>query len=289
MLSYQHEFHAGNAADCMKHICLVQILQDLNKKEKNWTVIDSHSGAGRFFLNDERLLKTSEAKKGIEILFEKRKLITSPVIKDYLEKEEPYFANGEYAGSPELVRLFAREKDSHFLIEKHPQALKSLKENILKPLLTKKGDQKSFRNTKIIEGDSWVSIKALVPPLIKRGLVLIDPSYEDESDFFNAAKAVEEIHKKWNTAIIALWYPLLERRKNETRAMLSSMETCAKTSLQTTDFFRFETVFYNKNLMREEDKAHMYGSGMFFINPPWMLKEKLENSKREIEFLLGKK
>ena len=276
MLSYQHEYHAGNKADILKHICLTLILQSLCKKDKAFTVIDTHASVGRFFLNDEKLVKTGEAVRGIQKLFDFYKtssLFLPEGIRLYLEKEEPYLEKGLYAGSPELERLFMRKGDSLFLIEKHPQALRALQENIEKDILVngengyaeKKAEVRAF----VKNADSYESLNALTPPKIKRGLIICDPSFEDLSDYKQVTEALSLARKKWNTGIIALWYPILDHKKNETAKMLSALEDMAKLGLNPTSSFRCEFTFEEKNLS---------GSGMLVINPPWQLKEKLEES-----------
>lgn len=281
MLSYQHEYHAGNVADIQKHVCLNTILEGLCSKEKPFTVIDSHSGAGVFNLQDQRSLKTGEAQEGILKLY---KYFTNPNIpfppelKNYMQKEDPYIKEGLYAGSPEIERLNMRKGDNLFLIEKHPQAIENLQSNLHESLLTPSGRSKSLVKVNLIKSDSYQSLNALTPPLIKRGLVLVDPSYEDSSDYKEVTDAIKNVHKKWNTAIIALWYPLVSRRKNETSQMLSALEDDAKMSLNPSETFRCEMIIKDAEEVKKEDGPHLYGSGMFVINPPWNLKEKMEKN-----------
>ncbi len=286
MLSYQHEYHAGNHADVLKHICLTLILDSLCKKDKPFTVIDSHSGAGRFNLQDERILKTGEASGGIFRLMQNgsdESQIPQSIL-HYIKLEKPYFERSLYAGSPEISRLCMREQDHLHLVEKHPAALQNLQNNFQLPLFLCENNstgshfsekQADVRYT-IHNEDSYKALAALTPPLVKRGLVLIDPSYEDAEDYIRVEDAVKSVHKKWNTAIIALWYPLLVRRKNETAQMLSALEDNAKLGLNPCESFRSELKVVPAETMTKEDGAHLYGSGMLVINPPWKLKEQME-------------
>lgn len=272
-LSYQHEYHAGNHADILKHICLCLILESLCRKDKPFTVIDTHSGAGIFSLNDERLLKTGEAKKGIERLHQiamLRKDIPHG-IELYMQKEAPYIESGKYAGSPELERLFLREQDTLHLIEKHPAAGRDLMQNM--------GGSKTAR---IHNADCYETLKALTPPPVRRGLILCDPSFEDADDYMNAYRALSLAHKKWGTAIIALWYPILTRRKNERNQMLSMLENSVKTGASASECIRLELETRAPGATDGDSLSHMYGSGMMVINPPWQLKEEAE---RCTEFL----
>ncbi len=284
--SYQHEYHAGNHADIFKHICLTLILEHLCQKEKPFTIIDSHSAAGKFSLDDDRIKKTNEAQKGIIRLFndyKKNPNIFPKEMLPYLKLESPYLENNIYAGSPEIEKIYLRNDDTLYLVEKHPEALKTLQQNInlqvLKPHIEKE-NKCSPKHIFIKAEDSFIALKALTPPLIKRGFILCDPSYEDASDYVKVTNTLKLVHSKWNTAIIALWYPLLLRRKNETAQMLSSLEDFAKTQLKPIETFRKELSLYDiKEIpeeMKQEKASHLYGSGMFLINPPWQLKEQLD-------------
>lgn len=273
MLSYQHEFHAGNHADLLKHTALVFILESLCKKEKPFTIIDTHAGAGIFSLSDERILKTGEAKAGIEKLRNFTAKTSAPVpeiIKTYLEKEEPYLEKGLYAGSAELEAVYARKQDIIHFSELHKEAAEKLQENMKK------------RNAKTIVHvqDSYKTLSSLLPPLVKRGLILCDPSYEDKSDYNQAAEALSNAHKKWNTAIIALWYPLLSRKKNETTQMISTLESACKIGVNSCEYLNVQLIVKDEAEMQKEDGAHLYGSGMFIMNPPYLLKENLEEAAK---------
>lgn len=290
MLSYQHEYHAGNHGDILKHTCLAAILESLVKKDKPFTLIDTHSGAGRFSLDDERLIKTGEAESGI-VKLEKALENASEIpqaIKLYAEIQKPYFKRKLYAGSPEIERLFLRDGDICHLIEKHPSALKSIEENSKLPLITGQGEKNQSGKCMVHDGDSYKTLFSLVPPKIKRGLVLCDPSYEDKSDYLQVTDALKNVRKKWNTAVIALWYPLLERKKNETAQMLCALEDFAKLGTNPCGTARFELEIYrNDNLppeMQGDACPHMRGSGMFVINPPWLLEEKMNEA---LSFMQG--
>ncbi len=281
MLSYQHEYHAGNHADLLKHVCLCLILESLCKKEKPFTVIDSHSGSGIYDLNDEKLQKTGEARDAIEKL-QKACIDSAGNIPHgvalYLEKEKKFLEERKYAGSPAIEKMFLRDKDKLHLIEKHPQAIENLKGNMF-------SDRDSRIN--IHNDDAYKMLNSLTPPLIKRGLVLCDPSFEDRSDYMQVSDTLKKVHKKWNTAIIALWYPLLTRKKNETSQMLTELEDFGKLGTNPCESIKVELIAKNADYENEEEgKSHLYGSGMFIMNPPYMLKEMLEDSKSYLEKII---
>lgn len=278
MLSYQHEYHAGNFADVLKHCCLLEILSSLAQKEKPFTIIDTHAGSSIYSLNDERILKTGEAENGIKKLLQFTKDNQTPLphsVTLYLEKETPFIQNDSYAGSPELERQFIRENDALHLVELHPEAYRKLQDNI--DSIKDKNQSIHIHNS-----DSFATLNALTPPKIKRGLILCDPSYEDKDDFRKTAAALTNAHKKWNTAIIAVWYPLLTRRQNEINQMTAALETAAKTGNNPCSVYKCEMSLYDSDKIPDsmtEDKAsHMYGSGMFIINPPWQLDIKMNQT-----------
>lgn len=278
MLSYQHEYHAGNHADIFKHVTLCLILKSLCKKEKPFTVIDSHAGAGIFSLEDERLLKTGESKEGIEKLFRLLDGTAAEIphgLKEYIALEKPYIVRRKYAGSPEIERLYARKGDSLHFVEKHPQSLASLKANMEK------------KNVHIHNEDSFKALQALTPPAVRRGLVLCDPSYEEAEDYRSVCSALKTVRRKWNTAVIALWYPLLLRRRHETAQLLTELEDFCKTGTAPCETLRAELTVKNPDeAAKNECAPHLYGSGMLILNPPWKLKEELAENAAFLEKML---
>lgn len=262
------------------------ILEFLCKKEKPFTVIDLHAGAGVFNLNDERAIKTGEAKSGIQYLKSLSLSSCPEAVGTYLQKESAYLEQGLYAGTPELERLYARKGDQIHLVEKHPQTLESLVNNMSLPLHVAEGLAKTAVQPKIHKDDSYKAADFLTPPLIKRGLIIADPSYEDADDYRKVTDALKTARKKWNTAIIALWYPLIARRKNETTQMLTELEDFGKLGTIPCESFKVELIVRNPDEMKEEAGPHLYGSGMFIMNPPYKLKEKMEDASRWLEGLL---
>ena len=268
MLSYRHAFHAGNHADILKHLCLVGVLESMTKKDKNFTAIDAHAGAGIYFLDDERAIKTGESQVGILSLYQKflanKENSEIPnLVKNYLHFVEPYLKNNQYPGSPEIIRKFLRSGDKEFLFELHNTEIEILKSNIKDSRIT------------ILHQNSFENLKSVVPPLIKRGLLLIDPSYEVSSDYENSAKSLILAYKKWNVAVLCLWYPLLKHRKSECEMMLDKI----KTSIENLSKEK-EIQIDNFQLLVDSPEKEMglYGSGMLIVNTPWQLKEKIQES-----------
>ena len=268
MLSYQHEFHAGNAADTFKHTALCLILDALCAKDKPLTVIDTHAGSGVYSLDDERLVKTGEAAGGIEALFAlytKAPTLFPEGLSLYLEAQRSYVESRLYAGSPEIELAFARRGDTLFFAEKHPQAISSLKEAV--------GSRRAF----IREADSFDELRSLVPPLVRRGLVFIDPSYEEADEWQKVAAAFEGVRRKWNTAVVAVWYPLLARQEGKAACLVHTLESACKTGRMPCEFLNSELVTHQAKSLK--GSSHLLGSGLFVANPPWHMGERLEGCR----------
>ena len=284
MLSYRHAFHAGNHADILKHSMLVLILRSLQKKDKPYTLIDTHAGAGIYTLDDERAVKTGEAEAGIVRLLrcagEKPESVPEELL-PYLDLCRAYEKNGKYPGSPEIMRNFLRPvggvalaadsraaagaaksgtapttpaQDKLVLMELHNTEIDVLRINM------KRGSDSSRIN--IHHRDAYEAMSALVPPDPKRGLLLMDPSYEVDSDYTNVIDSLRVAHRRWTSGVICLWYPLLKRRVAETAQLKAALRDAAAET--PCSFMTAELVVDD-----EENEAGLYGSGMAVINPPW--------------------
>ena len=278
MLSYQHAFHAGNHADILKHYVLCSVIQSLNKKEKPYTLYDTHAGSGLYDMLDNRSLKTNEAAKGIIALVQALKNNPASVccsdqsFTAYLELVNNYLDKNLYPGSPLIERDLMRPQDTLILSELHPLEIENLKNNI-----------KGSKNVQVHKRSGWEMLKALTPPATKRGAALIDPSYEEADDYTAAAKTICQVHKKWTNGIIMLWYPLLAHRQKEIESMLKTIRDNVKEINANTALDTFELLVNTpdahketslQDYLKDEDKKNpprLYGSGMLVINTPWNL------------------
>lgn len=282
MLSYQHVYHAGNHADILKHYVLTFVLNSLNKKEKPYTFFDTHSGSGLYDLTDSRSLKTSEAEAGITKLLKQEN--APEELKNYLDFVRTYTEKGFYPGSPEIERAFMRQQDVLVLSELHPQEIENLKQNMNHTGTGMNANQEGAAKNPVVQihkRDGWEMIKAMTPPATKRGGVLIDPSYEEDEDYENAAEAIIKVHKKWSSGIILLWYPLLEHRENEIKKMLDSITQTVHSVNENTELENLQLCVNPKGSYR------LYGSGMLVINAPWKLKEEGETVIKYLGKIFG--
>ena len=282
MLSYQHAFHAGNHADILKHYVLSSVIQSLNHKDKPYTLFDTHAGSGLYDMLDNRSLKTNEAGKGIIALNQIIQDDSRPELQTktfpqtftaYLELIQKYLDKNLYPGSPTIETELMRPQDTLILSELHPAEIHNLRTNL----------EHSNKSIQIHNRSGWEMLKALTPPSTKRGAALIDPSYEESSDYEDAANTICSVHKKWTNGIIMLWYPLLAHREAEIQGMLTQITDYVRSINANTQINKYELCVNTKDAHKEvslqevlEDSAkknppRLYGSGMLVINTPWNL------------------
>jgi 23S rRNA (adenine2030-N6)-methyltransferase len=267
MLSYRHAFHAGNHADVLKHIILLQIAEYMGEKPAPFWIIDTHAGAGRYALESAHASKLAEYKDGIGRLWEAKGL--PPAAKDYVDMVRQLNPDGQlrhYPGSPWLARQMLRDGDRLRLYEMHTTDAKLLLECF-------KG---TGREVAITDGDGFTGLKAILPPPPRRGLVLIDPSYETKGDYTAVVKALQESLKRFPTGTYALWYPMLS--KLESRQLPDKLKRlgCSNWLHATLEV-----------KAPAKDGFGMNGSGMFIINPPWTLEKKLHETLPKLTELLA--
>jgi 23S rRNA (adenine2030-N6)-methyltransferase len=252
MLSYRHGFHAGNHADVLKHWILTLCIDYLKQKEKPFHVIDTHAGAGRYSLHDKLALQTREAESGILALWPQRKELPE-VFASYLALLEPDHQGRlkYYPGSPLLAYRQLRRGDRLRLTEQHNTELAALEKLF-----------QDKRQVDVVQADGFAQLKAWLPPVTQRALVIIDPSYKRKSDYDAVIQALKLAVQRFPGGMYLLWYPLLKNQPVE--RMLGSLKTLAPNWLDV------------RLQIKAAPEGHgMYGSGMFLINPPWVLKEQL--------------
>lgn len=268
MLSYQHAYHAGNHADILKHFVLCFVIQSLNKKDKPYTLYDTHAGSGLYDLLDNRSIKTGEAEKGIVQLL--KHLPENSDLDFYIDFVKAYVDKNLYPGSPEIESSLKRPGDLLMLSELHPQEIENLKHNMKKKV-----------NVQIHNRNGFEMLKSMTPPQTKRGAVLIDPSYEEAKDYTDVAQTIISVYKKWTNGIYMLWYPLLAHRETEINIMLTSITEAVKQINPNTEIVNATLCVNDKDSHKEvelkdlekNNPPRLYGSGMLVINAPWHLQE----------------
>jgi 23S rRNA (adenine2030-N6)-methyltransferase len=274
MFSYRHAFHAGSHADILKHLILIHLVKYLQEKPAALTIIDTHAGAGIYSLIDGFASVSSEADSGIFRL--SKYALENPLcdgLDDYLkivQAENPSEKIGIYPGSPFIIARLLRAQDRLKLFELHPKEIDILRHNI--------AQLKQAKQIDIYAEDSFSRLKGLLPPPSRRGLVLIDPSYEDKQDYRYLETAMEEALHRFATGCYAIWYPILSRR--ESAALPDRMKKIA--TVHKRSWLHVELRVENAPKERR-----LQASGMFIINPPWTLENQLAQSLPTLVKVLG--
>ena len=271
MFSYRHGFHAGNHADVLKHVVLSQLLGYLNQKPAPYMVIDTHAGAGVYQLDSDYATKSGESDEGVALLWGRDDI--PPAVNDYLQVISDMNPAGRlrhYPGSPFLAERLMRDQDRLRLFEMHPTDSKLLAENFrkLQAHAAANGQKSSARGTRVQmqRADGFAGLKALLPPPSRRGLILMDPSYEDKDDYRKVKVALEDAQKRFATGTYAIWYPVLGRL--ESQQLPERLKRVAASE------------WLNVTLTVAGPAAQEQGlrsSGMFIINPPWTLEATLKD------------
>jgi 23S rRNA (adenine2030-N6)-methyltransferase len=266
MFSYRHSFHAGNHADVLKHLCQMLILQKLSIKIKPWTYIDTHSGAGLYSLTSEESQKTAEYLQGIERLVGYVGDCTA--ILNYQTLVNQFLQQNEYPGSPQIAAQLARENDKLVCLEFHNNEISNLKSNM------------RGTNAAIHHRDGFEGVLALSPPKPARGMVLIDPPYELANEYGLVVDTVTKLLKKWSSAVVAIWYPLLGGRAGA-KQPLSNIMVESLSQLPCNNLLTVEL-----EVEQQDQESGMYGSGLAIINAPWQLDSDLAECIPELHQLL---
>ena len=270
MFSYRHAFHAGSHADILKHLVLIHLVEYLQEKSGALTMIDTHAGAGIYNLEDGFAKVSNEAEGGIFRLANyiasatQVNSLVDPGIEKYFQCIQSENTNGTlsaYPGSPFILARLLRPQDRLKLFELHPKEIDILRHNIQQLPQAKQID--------IYAENSFTRLKGLLPPPSRRGLVLIDPSYEDKQDYRYLEVALEEALQRFATGCYAIWYPILSRR--ESAALPERIKKIA--AAHNRSWLHVELRVENA-----PGERRLQASGMLIINPPWTLKQHLSGA-----------
>lgn len=256
MLSYRHAFHAGNHADVLKHLVLVQLVRYLAQKDKPFWVIDTHAGAGLYALDVGYATKLAEFETGIGKLWGRKDL--PPPLAEYVKLVRELNPDGKlklYPGSPWFALHTMREQDRLRLFELHSSDSRLLQKNF----------SDAGKRVVIEVSDGFAGLKALLPPAPRRGLVLIDPSYEVRDDYRHVLHALRDQLPRFPSGTYAIWYPQLARI--ESKELPDKLKRLiGKNWLHVALTVRTPS----------SDGVGLHGSGMFVVNPPWTLHATLQ-------------
>jgi 23S rRNA (adenine2030-N6)-methyltransferase len=255
-MNYRHAYHAGNFADVVKHATLCRVLTHLREKPAAFRVIDTHAGAGRYDLAGPEAGKTLEWRDGIGRLLG---AVLPPPIREllapYLDAIAALNPGGRlahYPGSPVLAQALLRRQDRLIACELEPRAAAALERELA-----------SDNRAKAIAIDGWTALTAYLPPVERRGVVLIDPPFEQPDEFARLGERLAAAHRKWPTGIYLLWYPIKDPAEAQgfSRGLVR---------LGIAKMLRVELI-----LPTAGPDTGLRGSGLIAVNPPWTLHDEL--------------
>jgi len=258
MLSYRHGYHAGNAADVLKHFILTYVLDYIKKKDKGFIFIDSHAGAGKYLISDPYMQKNKEYLQGIKKILQLKN--DNIFLKRYLDLIKSINFNSDlkiYPGSCYLAARSLRPNDNLYFFELHPKEFLNLKKNF-------KNDSRVI----IENADSYQRLNKLLPPKEKRAVILIDPSYELKDEYEKVLEMLSDCYKKFPLGVYIIWYPVLKSKKSE-KFIFNILKKKYK------NLSHVEMITDNSN-------NGMQGSGLFILNCPWSIENDIKKSLETI-------
>ena len=255
MLAYRHAFHAGNHADVLKHIVLMQVLRHLADKPKGFRYVDTHGGAGGYSLEGRYAQKKGEWERGIGQLWTRDDL--PPRVADYVALVRRFNPDGvlrQYPGSPALAQMLLRPQDEIRAYELHPTEQKILRATL-----------ESTPGALTYDGDGFVGLKSQLPPPSRRGVVLMDPSYEGNADYRKVISTLREAVERFAAGVYLVWYP--EVTKVEAAELPRRLQALAPKGW----------LHARLSVQRPDSQGFgLAGSGMFVLNPPHGLAAELQ-------------
>lgn len=253
-MNYRHAFHAGNFADVIKHAALAYLLDLIAAKPKPFMVLDTHAGIGQYDLASIEAFKTGEARTGIERIWPERHL-SPPELTPYFTCLSALNPGRDhllfYPGSPLIAKAALRADDKMVLIERHPDDAMVL--------------ERLFYNdpqVRVEEADGWTALKARLPPVPRRGLVLIDPPFEEPDEFDRLLRGLKDGYRRFATGVFVAWYPIKDEgavAQFKNRLTQSGIEK----------ILCLECRIAKPEAVKGEWGPGLHGTGMIIINPSW--------------------
>jgi 23S rRNA (adenine2030-N6)-methyltransferase len=242
-MNYRHHYHAGNFADCVKHALFIALLRAMLRKETPIFVLDTHAGIGHYDLTAEPARKTGEWESGIGLVME----ANVPALADYVGLVDRL---GLYPGSPAIARALLRPGDRLVLCELHDEDAALLR--------------RAFRHdpqVHVHHRDGYEALAALLPPVERRGLVLLDPPFERSDEFTVLAGALDAAWRKFPRGVYTAWYPV--KHRPPVRAFFAELTARGMRDVIAAEFL----------LRRPVDPLRLNGCGLIVVNPPYRFEE----------------
>ena len=265
-MNYRHEFHAGNFADVLKHVILLGVLDALKRKTAPFAYLDTHAGSGVYAVDSQAARKTGEFRAGVLRVLDASDL--PPLLRHYVEAVracDPGTPLTRYPGSPWLAQYALRAQDRAVLCELQPEEATALRAHL-------HGDARMH----VHQRDAYEALRALLPPVEKRGLALIDPPFEaQEAEFKLIQRALATALSRWPGGTFAVWYPIKLQRTRE--PFLRWLQGCAAQSVLVAELA----------VRTENSPLRLNGCGIALLNPPWKLDQALSAALPALARLLG--
>ena len=249
-MNYRHSFHAGNSADVVKHGLLIALVRALQLKQGALTLIDTHAGCGLYDLGGDQAQRTGEATQGVLRAFAD----LNPLLNDYRAAVQAVNVGTEahlYPGSPRILSQLLRPQDFLILNEKHPEDAYALRG--------------AMRGTPaaVHERDAYELWLAMLPTRTPRGVVVVDPPYEQTDERARITATLAAAMRKWAHGVTVIWYPLKDR----------AAHVRWKQQLSKLGISKLLTV---EHWLYDADQPGIYnGAGLFIVNPPYAFTEAL--------------
>ena len=267
-MNYRHIYHAGNFADVLKHAVLARLVVYLQQKDKAFRLLDTHAGIGLYDLSSEEAQKTGEWRDGIGRLMEAE--LAEPVatiLAPYLDAVRSLNPEGEitlYPGSPKLARMLFRPQDRLSAMELHPDDSRRLARLF-------EGDYQ----VRVTELDGWLALGAHLPPKEKRGIVLVDPPFEEEGEYDRLIDGLSRAWRRFPGGVYCLWYPIKKGAPiadfhEGLKALEIPKMLCAELSVKS-----------------DRDATGLSGTGLIIVNPPFTLKDELHATLPELKRVMA--
>lgn len=262
-MNYRHAFHAGNFADVHKHAVLLALIERLKHKPKPLFYLDTHAGRGWYDLRGEDAMRSGEWREGIARLAR-----TQPRAADfsrYLQAvKSPGVEPTRYPGSPIVAIEALREVDRVVLIERQPVEAQALQQTM-----------RANRGVSVVCGDGYAALKTYLPPRENRGLVLIDPPYESDSELADAEQALRLGLSRWSNGVFVLWYPI--KAGAQSQRLHATLKTSGLRKL----------LLLELTVRPPDSPVALNGSGLVVANPPWRFGSEIKDALTQLHAALA--
>ena len=267
-MNYRHAYHAGNFADVVKHAVLALVVEHLKLKPAPFRIIDTHAGIGVYDLASETAQKTGEWREGIgRVMAANLSPAAADVLAPYLDivrRLNPGGALLRYPGSPLLARELMRADDRLVVNELHPEELHELKRLFAHD-----------PQVRVMALDAWTALKALLPPPERRGVMLIDPAFEQTGELARLVGGLKEAARRFATGTFLLWYPIKEMAPVASfRREVAALGLPKATAIELM-------------IRGPADETRLNGAGLLAVNAPFTLSAKLDALLPELARVLA--